>query len=90
MSRIFRTALISMHTNPLTKEEVEKLKKLLEKDELTLEETRELYEIANKLIYEYGTSETWKLLYYSRFWIGYNLRKMKKQKEKEKKEEKKC
>jgi len=53
------------------------LKKLLEKDELTLEEARELYEITNKLVYEYGTSETWKLLYYSRFWIGYSLRKMK-------------
>jgi len=79
VDRTFRAVSTSMHANPLTKEEVEKLRKLLEKDELTLEEARELYEIANKLVYEYGTSETWKLLYYSRFWIGYNLRKMKEQ-----------
>ena len=67
--------------NPLTREEYEKLKELLQKDELTLEEARELYRIANKLVYEYGTSECWKLLWYSRFWIGYNLRKMKERRE---------
>ncbi len=43
------------------------MKELLQKDELTLEEARELYRIANKLVYEYGTSECWKLLWYSRF-----------------------
>ncbi len=76
--------LVSMQPNPLTKEEVERLKQLIEKDELTLEEAEELYQIANKLVYEYGTSETWKLLLYARFWIGYNLRKMREQREKEK------
>ncbi|ADM27696.1 conserved hypothetical protein [Ignisphaera aggregans DSM 17230] len=88
ISRIFR--VVSMYTNPLTKEEVERLKQLIEKEELTLEEAEELYEIANKLVYEYGTSETWKLLFYARFWIGYNLRKMKEQREREKQKEKQC
>lgn len=81
VGRVLR--IVSTQPNPLTREEVERLKQLIEKDELTLEEAEELYEIANKLVYEYGTSETWKLLLYARFWIGYNLRKMREQREKE-------
>jgi len=80
ISRVFK---VITHANPLTKEEVERLKQLIEKEELTLKEAEELYEIANKLVYEYGTSETWKLLFYARFWIGYNLRKMKEEGKKE-------
>jgi len=72
-------------TDALTEEERKRLKELLEKDELTLEEADELYAIADKLVEKYGHkyTEVWKLLWYSRFWIGYNLRK---QKEKEKKD----
>jgi len=31
------------------------------------------------LVYEYGISEAWKLLFHARFWIGYNLREMNEQ-----------
>jgi hypothetical protein len=64
-------------TDVLTEEERRRLKELIEKDELTLEEADELYKIADKLVEEYGDkyTEVWKLLWYSRFWIGYNLRK---------------
>jgi chromosome segregation ATPase len=70
-------------TDALTEEERKRLKELLEKDELTLEEADELYAIADKLVEKYGHkyTEVWKLLWYSRFWIGYNLRKQKEKKE---------
>ena len=59
--------------NPLTKYEKQRLKELLEKDELNLKEAKELYEIANKVLEDYGDRiEAWKLLWYSRFWIAYN------------------
>lgn len=65
--------------NPLTKEEKIRLRELLKKDKLTLEEAEELYQIADKLVEEYGERiEPWKLLWYSRFWIAYNLGKMRK------------
>ncbi len=69
-------------TDALTEEERKRLKELLEKDELTLEEADELYAIADKLVEKYGHkyTEVWKLLWYSRFWIGYNLRKQKEKK----------
>ncbi|MFZ8855255.1 MAG: hypothetical protein ACO2OQ_03730 [Thermofilaceae archaeon] len=70
-------------TDALTEEERKRLKELLEKDELTLEEADELYAIADKLVEKYGHkyTEVWKLLWYSRFWIGYNLRKQKEKEE---------
>ncbi len=55
ISRIFR--VISMYINPLTKEEIERLKQLIEKEELALEEAEELYEIANRFVYECSASE---------------------------------
>ncbi len=73
--------------NPITKEELEKIKQLIEKDELTLEEAEELYRIADKLVREYGNAFSWKLLLYSRFWIGYNPRKMKEKRKSEKSRE---
>jgi len=69
--------------NPLTEEEKRRALELLSKDELTLEEAQELYRIADKVVEEYPDRvEAWKLLWYSRFWIGYNLRKMKESEEK--------
>ncbi len=55
ISRIFR--VISMYINPLTKEEIERSKQLIEKEELALEEAEELYEIANRFVYECSASE---------------------------------
>jgi len=51
-----------------------------------LEEADELYKIADKLVEEYGDKymEVWKLLWYSRFWIGYNLRKQREERKEEK------
>jgi hypothetical protein len=72
-------------TDALTGEERRRLKELIEKDELTLEEADELYRIADKLVEECGDryTEVWKLLWYSRFWIGYNLRKQREEKKEE-------
>lgn len=69
--------ILELAENPLTKEEKERLKQLLEKDDLTLEEAQELYRIADKLVEEHGDRiEAWKLLWYSRAWIGINWRRM--------------
>jgi len=76
--RIFELA-----ANPLTREEWQRLKQLLEKDDLTLEEAQELYRIADKLVEEHGDRiEAWKILWYSRAWIGINWRRMAEQRKK--------
>ena len=81
IQRLFTVATV----NPLTEEEKRRALELLNKDELTLEEAQELYRIADKVVEEYPDRvEAWKLLWYSRFWIGYNLRKMKEAEEKKK------
>ena len=75
--------VLELAENPLTKEEKERLKQLLEKDDLTLEEAQELYKIADKLVEEHGDRiEAWKLLWYSRAWIGINWRRMAEQRRK--------
>ena len=75
--------VLELAENPLTKEEKERLKQLLEKDDLTLEEAQELYKIADKLVEEHGDRiEVWKLLWYSRAWIGINWRRMAEQRRK--------
>lgn len=75
--------VLELAENPLTKEEKERLKQLLEKDDLTLEEAQELYKIADKLVEEHGDRiEVWKLLWYSRAWIGINWRRMAEQRKK--------
>ena len=65
--------------NPLTKEETRRLKELIEKDKLTLQEADELREIARKLVDEYGheISETWKLLIYASIMRGIALSEQK-------------
>ena len=61
--------------NLLTKEEAARLKELLDKEKLTLEEADELREIARKLVKEYGdrVGETWKLLIYASIMRGLAL-----------------
>jgi chromosome segregation ATPase len=62
--------------NPLTKEEWEKIRRYLEKDELTLEEALELRRLARKVTDEYGDRiEAWKLHIYASIMVGWALRK---------------
>jgi len=67
--------------NPLTKEEAQRMKELIEKEKLTLQEADELREIARKLVDEYGhkISETWKLLMYASIMRGIALSEQKQQ-----------
>ena len=66
---------LSAAPNPLTKEEAARLKELLDKEKLTLEEADELREIARKLVREYGdrVGEAWKLLIYASIMRGLAL-----------------
>jgi DNA repair exonuclease SbcCD ATPase subunit len=62
--------------NPLTREEWEKIRRYLEKDELTLEEALELRRLARKVTDEYGDRiEAWKLHIYASIMVGWALRK---------------
>lgn len=72
--------LSTMH-NPLTREEAGRLKELLDKEKLTLEEADELREIARKLVKEYGdrVGETWKLLIYASIMRGIALSELEEQ-----------
>ncbi|GAY26212.1 conserved hypothetical protein [Desulfurococcaceae archaeon AG1] len=86
-SRMMRLATM----NPLTKEEWEKIKYYLEKDQLTLEEALEFRELARKVTDEYGDRpEAWKLHILASIRVGEAMRRKKeemmKKKEKEKQE----
>ena len=65
----FKRVLRLATTNPLTKEEWDKLRLYLdksEKNELTLEEADELLELSRKVVREYGEyPEAWKLHIYA-------------------------
>jgi len=76
---------LSLIVNPLTKEESKRLKELLDKDKLTLQEADELREIARKLVKEYGdrVGETWKLLMYASLMRGIALSELEEQKKQE-------
>jgi len=64
-------------TNPLTREEWERIKRYLEKDELTLEEALELRELARKATDEYGDRpEAWKLHIYASIMVGRAIRRL--------------
>ncbi|MBO3763286.1 MAG: hypothetical protein FGF47_03690 [Candidatus Brockarchaeota archaeon] len=78
---------LSSISNPLTKEESKRLKELLDKDKLTLQEADELREIARKLVREYGdkVGETWKLLMYASLMRGIALSELEEQEKKENK-----
>jgi endonuclease III len=66
-------------TNPLTKEEAERMKELIQKEKLTLEEADELREFARKLVSEYGATvpEVWKLLIYASIMRGIAMSELK-------------
>jgi len=75
--RLMRLAV----TNPITKEEWEKIRRYLEKDELTMEEALELRELARKVTDEYGErSEAWKLHIYASVMVGRAIRKLREKK----------
>jgi len=62
--------------NPLTEEELRRIKELVEKEELTLEEADELRELARKFVKEHGNVPgAWKLLIYASIMRGIALRK---------------
>lgn len=72
LARILRLSTL----NPLTREEWEKIKRYLEKDELTLEEALEFRELARKVVDEYGhLTEAWKLHIYASIMVGWAMRK---------------
>jgi hypothetical protein len=84
-ARIVRLAAM----NPISKEEWRRIKELLEKEELTLEEALELRELARKVTDEHGDKpEAWKLHAYASIMVGYALRKMREKEEREKEEKK--
>ena len=76
---------LSAMLNPLTKEEAIRLKELLDKEKLTLEEADNLREIARKLVSEYGdrVGEAWKLLIYASIMRGIALSELEERKERE-------
>lgn len=83
-SRMMRLATV----NPLTKEEWQKIKYYLEKDELTLEEALEFRELARKVTDEYGhLPEAWKLHALASIRVGQALRRKKEEDEKRKERE---
>ncbi len=60
-----------IRVNPLSKEEYERLKELLDKDDLTYDEAIELRDLARKIIKEYGEyPEAWKLHIYASIMVG--------------------
>jgi len=62
--------------NPLTEEELRRIRELVEKEELTLEEADELRELARKFVKEHGDRPgAWKLLIYASIMRGIALRK---------------
>jgi len=62
--------------NPLTEEELRRIRELVEKEELTLEEADELRELARKFVKEHGNVPgAWKLLIYASIMRGIALRK---------------
>jgi hypothetical protein len=76
---------LSAMLNPLTKEEAIRLKELLDKEKLTLEEADNLREIARKLVREYGdrVGEAWKLLIYASIMRGIALSELEEREERE-------
>jgi len=82
ITRIFSALRLQPLANPLDEKTVKRILEILAKDEPTLEEAEELYRIAVQLLYEKPSSEIWKLLTYSRWWIVYHLKKRVEEEEK--------
>ena len=63
-------------SNPLTEEDLRRIRELVEKDELTLEEADELRDLARRYVDEHGDRPgAWKLLIYASIMRGIALRK---------------
>lgn len=63
--------------NPLTEAELRRIRELVEKEELTLEEADELRELARRFVEEHGDRPgAWKLLIYASIMRGIALRKL--------------
>ncbi len=73
-----RLSAMAEAINPVTKEDAKRLKELIEKEKLTLQEADELREIAQKYVEEYGhvRGEVWKLLIYASILRGIALREV--------------
>ncbi|GAB6943593.1 hypothetical protein [Vulcanisaeta sp. JCM 14467] len=75
-----RVMRLAVSGNPLSKEEWERIKELLDKDVLTLEEALELRELARKVVREYGEyPEAWKLHIYASIMVGEAIRRSQQQ-----------
>ena len=75
-----RVMRLAVSINPLSKEEWERIKELLDKDVLTLEEALELCELTRKVVREYGEyPETWKLHIYASIIVGEAIRRSQQQ-----------
>ena len=91
---MFMSRLATMRiVNPLTKEELERIKYFIDKKELTYEEALEFRELARRLCEEYARQfpdlNLWKIYWYAVFWVGASLRLQKERRERREKEEKK-
>ncbi|ADY01900.1 hypothetical protein VMUT_1696 [Vulcanisaeta moutnovskia 768-28] len=75
-----RVMRLAASGNPLSKEEWDRIKELLDKDVLTLEEALELRELARKVVKEYGEyPEAWKLHIYASIMVGEAIRRQSQQ-----------
>lgn len=82
--------VLRLAVNPMSKEELEKIKYYLEKDPdtFTLEEAYEFLELARKFAWEYGDRvEPWKLHIYAAMVVGWTIRRKWEEEEKQKREE---
>ena len=85
-----RVMRLAVSGNPLSKEEWERIKELLDKDVLTLEEALELRELARKVVREYGEyPEAWKLHIYASIMVGEAIRRSQQQQQEQRQEERK-
>jgi DNA repair exonuclease SbcCD ATPase subunit len=80
-NELVRLSAMSL-VNPLTKEEAQRLKELINKEKLSLQEADELRNIARKLVSEYGGKipEVWKLLIYASIMRGIALSELEEEK----------
>jgi len=84
-----RRVLEIAFTNPISKEEWRRIKELLDKDELTLEEALELRELARKVAWIYGHRvEAWKLHLYASMAVGFARKKLEEEEKKKQREKK--
>jgi len=83
ISRIYESAIRRI-SNPITREEIEELGKLIKKDVLTLEEALRMKELAWKFVerFKKEVPEVWKIYWYACAWVGIAARMEKEKVEK--------